>query len=34
VFLGVDTLIGPSYLGVGLSEGGETSVFLVFGGVF
>ncbi|MSR63447.1 MAG: hypothetical protein EXS08_13470 [Planctomycetes bacterium] len=34
MFLGVDTIIGPSYLGVGLAEGGETSVFLVFGRVF
>jgi NTE family protein len=34
VFLGLDTIVGPSYLGVGLAEGGETSVFLVFGRVF
>jgi len=33
-FLGVDTFLGPAYLGVGLSEGGEQSVFLVFGRVF
>jgi NTE family protein len=33
-FLGLDTFIGPAYLGVGLAEGGETSVFLVFGRVF
>ncbi len=34
VFLGVDTIIGPAYLGFGLIEGGQTSVFLVFGRVF
>ena len=34
LFLGADTIFGPAYLGVGLSEGGETSVFLVFGRVF
>ncbi len=34
VFLGVDTIIGPAYLGFGLVEGGQTSVFLVFGRVF
>jgi len=33
-FLGVDTFIGPAYLGFGLIEGGQTSVFLVFGRVF
>jgi NTE family protein len=33
-FLGVDTIIGPAYLGFGLIEGGQTSVFLVFGRVF
>ena len=33
-FLGVDTSLGPAYLGYGLTEGGETSVFLVFGRVF
>lgn len=33
-FVGADTLIGPAYLGVGLAEGGETSVFLAFGRVF
>ena len=33
-FLGVDTFLGPAYLGVGLTEGGEQSVFLVFGRVF
>ena len=34
LFLGVDTFIGPAYLGIGLIEGGQTSVFLVFGRVF
>jgi NTE family protein len=34
MFLGVDTFIGPAYLGFGLVEGGQTSVFLVFGRVF
>jgi NTE family protein len=34
IFLGVDTFIGPAYLGFGLVEGGQTSVFLVFGRVF
>jgi len=34
VFLGVDTIIGPAYAGFGLVEGGQTSVFLVFGRVF
>jgi len=34
MFLGVDTFIGPAYLGVGLVEGGEESLFLVFGRVF
>jgi len=34
IFLGVDTIIGPAYLGFGLVEGGQTSVFLVFGRVF
>jgi len=33
-FLGVDTFIGPAYLGFGMTEGGQTSVFLVFGRVF
>jgi NTE family protein len=33
-FLGVDTIIGPAYLGFGLIEGGQTNVFLVFGRVF
>ncbi len=34
VFLGADTLIGPVHLGVGLSEGGESAVYLQFGPVF
>lgn len=34
MFLGVDTIIGPTYVGVGLAEGGETSAYLVFGRVF
>jgi len=31
LFLGVDTLFGPMYLGYGLTDGGEQSAFLVFG---
>ena len=34
LFVGVDTFLGPAYLGFGLIEGGQTSVFLVFGRVF
>jgi NTE family protein len=34
LFLGVDTFLGPAYLGYGLSEGGEHSVFMVLGRVF
>ena len=34
VFLGFDSVIGPLYLGYGLTEGGEQSVFLVFGRPF
>jgi NTE family protein len=34
LFLGVDTLFGPLYIGFGLSEGGEESAFLVFGRAF
>ena len=34
VFLGVDTLLGPMYLGYGLTDGGEQSAFLVFGRQF
>jgi NTE family protein len=34
VFLGVDTFIGPAYLGYGLTDGGEHSVFFYFGSVF
>jgi len=33
-FLGLDTLIGPLYAGVGLTEGGSTSLFVVLGRVF
>lgn len=33
-FLGVDTFLGPAYLGVGFAEGGETTAFLIFGRVF
>jgi NTE family protein len=33
-FLGLDTLVGPLYAGVGLTEGGSTSLFVVLGRVF
>lgn len=34
VFLGADTFLGPLYLGYGLTEGGEQSVYLLVGGIF
>jgi NTE family protein len=34
LFLGVDTLFGPLYLGYGMTEGGNQNVFLVFGRQF
>lgn len=34
IFLGVDTLLGPMYLGYGLTDGGEQSAFLVIGRQF
>jgi NTE family protein len=34
VFLGVDTLFGPLYLGYGMTEGGRQNVFLVLGRLF
>ncbi len=34
MFLGIDTFLGPAYLGYGLAQGGEQSVFLYFGRVF
>ncbi|MFN0008032.1 MAG: patatin-like phospholipase family protein [Planctomycetota bacterium] len=34
IFLGVDTLLGPMYLGYGLTDGGEQSAFLVLGRQF
>lgn len=34
MFLGLDTLVGPFYAGLGLTEGGSTSLFLVLGRVF
>ena len=34
LFLGLDTLVGPFYVGAGLTEGGSTSLFLVLGRVF
>lgn len=33
-FLGVDTFLGPAYLGMGFAEGGETTAFVIFGRVF
>ena len=34
LFLGVDTLLGPIYMGFGHAEGGENSVYLFLGRVF
>jgi NTE family protein len=34
IFLGVDTLFGPLYLGYGATEGGNQNVFLVLGRLF
>lgn len=34
VFVGMETLLGPAYLGLGMSEGGDRSLFLSFGPVF
>ncbi len=34
LFLGVDTLLGPFYLGYGMTEGGNQNVFLVLGRQF
>jgi NTE family protein len=34
MFLGVDTFLGPAYVGFGFAEGGEQTAFLIFGRVF
>jgi NTE family protein len=34
LFLGVDTYVGPAYLGYGYTEGGDHALFLLVGGVF
>lgn len=34
IFLAVDTIFGPGYVGYGLTEGGESSVFFVIGRQF
>jgi NTE family protein len=34
LFLGVDTFLGPLYLGYGMTEGGNQNVFLVLGRLF
>lgn len=34
VFLGVDSFLGPMFLGMGLAERGETNVFLILGSIF
>ena len=34
IFLGTDTILGPIYLGYGVSEGGKRSAYLVIGQVF
>jgi len=34
LFVGVDTLFGPLYLGYGLTEGGHKNLFLVLGRQF
>jgi NTE family protein len=34
LFLGVDSFLGPLYLGYGVTEGGDHSVYLLIGGLF
>ena len=34
VFVGVDTLLGPFYLGAGYAEGGNTSLYMQLGKLF
>ena len=34
LFLGVDSFMGPFYLGAGLAEGGNTSAYLLIGQPF
>jgi len=34
VFIGMESLLGPAYLGFGFAEGGEQQVFISFGPVF
>lgn len=34
LFLGLDTLVGPVYLGTGFSDGGETGFYLFLGRTF
>jgi len=34
VFLGLDTLLGPVYLGTGFGEGGENTFYLFLGRTF
>jgi len=34
VFIGMETLFGPAYIGYGFAEGGEQQVFISFGPVF
>lgn len=34
LFLGLDTFVGPFYAGVGLTEGGNSSYFIVLGRIF
>ena len=34
IFLGLDTLFGPVYLGAGLADGGETALYLFLGRTF
>ena len=34
VFFGLDSFLGPTFLGIGAAEGGDTNVFLILGSIF
>ena len=34
VFAGVDSFLGPMFLGAGVAEGGETNIFIILGSIF
>jgi len=34
VFAGIDSFLGPMFLGAGVAEGGETNVFVILGSIF